>query len=393
MKPSLLILSFSPIASDARVLKQVEAFRDDYAVTTCGYGPTPDGVARHVRIPDDVLHNVLHDGRITRKAYKRAYWSLWSVKWVRKHLKRGAYDIVLADDVEAVPLALRLRPKYGTHADLHEYSPLLHEDWEGWRAKITPYVEWLCSEYVAHADSWSTVSGGLAREYERNFGFRPVVVTNAAPYVDAEPRPVGDPIRLVHSGAALHDRKLEDLVAGVAASTSGATLDLYLTPNQPAFVEVLRGLAAETDGRVRVNDPVPYAQLSETLQGYDVGVHMLAPTNFNNRWALPNKLFDYVQARLGVIIGPSPEMAEYVQRYGLGAVTESFEPAALAAVLDGLTVADVERWKKAADASARELSAATQVQLWKDAIDALARRGGASAPRNPAPPAGSLGPR
>ena len=43
MKPKLLILSFSPIASDARVLKQVDLFAEDYEVTTCGYGPAPAG--------------------------------------------------------------------------------------------------------------------------------------------------------------------------------------------------------------------------------------------------------------------------------------------------------------------------------------------------------------
>ncbi|KQX06387.1 MULTISPECIES: hypothetical protein [unclassified Leifsonia] len=372
MKTRLLILSFSPIAADARVLKQVEAFRDEYEVTTCGYGEAPDGVARHIRIPDDVLHNVLHDGRVTRKRYKRAYWSLWSVNWVRRHLKPGRWDVVLANDVEAVPIALRLKPTKGVHADLHEYSPLLHEDWEGWKLKITPYVEWLCSTYVSRASSWSTVSAGLAREYERVFGFRPVIVTNAAPYVETEPRTVADPVRLVHSGAAMHDRRLDDLVSGVMASTSGATLDFYLTPNQPAFLDHLRERAAESDGRVRVNDPVPYAELSETLQRYDVGVHFLPPTNFNNRWALPNKLFDYVQARLGVIIGPSPEMAEYVNEFGLGVVADGFAPDDLAAVLDGLTTDAVEQWKINANSSARELSAESQVAIWKKAIAALA---------------------
>ncbi|TFV94947.1 glycosyltransferase family 1 protein [Orlajensenia leifsoniae] len=372
MKTRLLILSFSPIAGDARVLKQVEAFRDEYEVTTCGYGEAPDGVAEHIRIPDDVLHNVLHDGRITKKRYKRAYWSLWSVGWVRRHLKPGRWDVVLANDVEAVPIALRLKPAKGVHADLHEYSPLLHEDWEGWKLKITPYVEWLCSEYVSQASSWSTVSGGLAREYDRMFGFRPVIVTNAAPYIVAEPQPVGEPVRLVHSGAAMHDRRLDDLVSGVMASTSGATLDFYLTPNQPAFLDHLRERAAESGGRVRVNDPVPYAELSSTLQRYDVGVHFLPPTNFNNRWALPNKLFDYVQARLGVIIGPSPEMAEYVHGFGLGVVADGFAPEDLAAVLDTMTVHEVEKWKASANASARELSAESQVAIWKQAIAALA---------------------
>src|SRR5699024_12617623 len=38
--PSLLVLSFSDISRDARVLKQVTMISTDYRVMTCGYGPT-----------------------------------------------------------------------------------------------------------------------------------------------------------------------------------------------------------------------------------------------------------------------------------------------------------------------------------------------------------------
>src|SRR5699024_5147646 len=41
--PSLLVLSFSDISRDARVLKQVTMLSTDYRVMTCGYGPTPEG--------------------------------------------------------------------------------------------------------------------------------------------------------------------------------------------------------------------------------------------------------------------------------------------------------------------------------------------------------------
>ena len=371
-KPTLLILSFSSIAGDARVLKQVEGFRDDYSVTTVGYGPRPEGVAHHIRIPDDVGHNVLDDKYITRRAYRRAYWTLWSVDWVRRNVPRRRWDVVLANDVEAVPIALRLRPRKGVHADLHEYSPLLHEDWEGWRERITPYVEWVCRRYLPRASSWTTVSKGLAREYEKNFGVRAELVTNAAPFVDGVAKPAHDPIRLVHSGAAMGDRRLQTLIAAATATSASVTLDLYLTRNQPAYVDQLRELAEASGGRVRVLDPVPYSELHETLLDYDIGVHLLAPTNFNNTWALPNKLFDYVQARLGVIVGPTVEMAEYVNTYGLGAVTAGFEPQDLTSLLDTIGAAQVSAWKEASARAARELSAESQVEIWRRAIARLA---------------------
>jgi hypothetical protein len=371
-RPRLLILSFSPIASDARVLKQVNLLRDDYEVTTCGYGERPDGAVDHVRIPDDLPVWRYPRVPVVLRAYRRAYWANAAIAHARRALSGRAFDIVLADDVDAVGLALHLRPTKGVHADLHEYSPRQHEEVGTFRWFVAPFIRWMTRRFVARASSWTTVSEGIAREYERRFGFRAEVVTNAAPYVDASPTPAAAPVRLVHSGAALRNRDLGTLIDAVAGSKTGATLDLYLTPNDEAYLAELRAAADATGGRVRLREPVPYADLAATLRRYDIGVHILPPVNFNNRWALPNKLFDYVQARLGVLVGPSPEMAEYVRRFGIGAVTDDFTPGALRATIDALTPDAVTAMKNASHAAAGALSSESQVAIWRKAVDALA---------------------
>ncbi|MET0161957.1 MAG: glycosyltransferase [Microbacteriaceae bacterium] len=372
-RPRLLILSFSPIAGDARVLKQVRLFSERYEVTTCGYGEAPEGVARHIRIPDTARMSG-PDGRlITLRQYRIAYWRVPAIAWARRHLTAGDWDVVLANDIEAAPVALGLGATGGVHADLHEYSPRLHEQDAAWNRRIRPYLEWICERYVRRADSATTVSEGLAREYERRFGIRSELVTNAAPYLEIAPRPVSEPIRLVHSGACLRKRNLPALVAAAAATSTPVILDLFLTPNDPGLLAELRAAAEKTDN-VRVQDPVPYDDLADTLAGYDVGLHVLPPSDFNNANALPNKLFDYVQARLGVVIGPTPEMAARVREFGLGVVAEDFGVDALVAALDQLTVESVTGFTRAADAAARELSAETQLPIWERAIDALAAR-------------------
>lgn len=368
----LLILSFSPIASDARVLKQIAVLRSDYEITTCGYGPAPLGVAEHLRVPDDLAIWRYSRGDVILRRYQRAYWSNPAIAFARSLLADRQFEIVLADDVDAVGLALSVRPARGVHADLHEYSPRQHEEMLRFRVFVKPFISWMCRTFVARASSWSTVSDGLSEEYARVFGFRPEVVTNAAPYVDApEPRAAAMPIRVVHSGAALRNRHLEIILDGVSGARSGATLDLFLTPNDDAYLADLKQRAAGSSGRITIHDPVPYEQLSQTLSQYDLGVHILPPVNFNNRWALPNKIFDYVQARLGVIVGPSPEMAGYVERYAVGAVSADFTAAALTELLDSLDIDAVSAMKRAANASARELSSEEQVRIWKRAIDAL----------------------
>ncbi len=378
----VLVLSFSPIASDARVLKQVELLRDRYAVTTCGSGPAPGGVVRYIEL---LTTSVALDGRlITLRAYTRAYWAMPAVAAARSLLasEREGFDVVLANDVEAVPLALWLRPTRGVHADLHEYSPRLHEENPAWLRRIAPFYRWLCRRHVTRAASATTVGRGLADAYRTEFGIDAGIVTNAAPFAALEPGEVSDggPLRLVHSGAALRNRRLEVLLDAVEATTTAVTLDLYLMPNDPPYIAELRERAAAIPG-VRVLDPVPYAQLVTTLHGYDLGVHLLPPVNFNNANALPNKVFDYVQARLGLVVGPTPEMAALAREHGVGVVSPDFTAAALAGTLDALTPERVTELKAAAHAAARELSAETQVLGWARAVDALAADQPAGGPR------------
>lgn len=370
----MLILSFSPIAADARVLKQVALLTPRYEVVTCGYGVAPDGVAEHIRVPDELAIWRYPRLSVMLRRYRSAYWGNAAIHFARTALAGRRFDVVLADDVDAVPLALSLQPSCGVHADLHEYAPRQHDELRRFRWFVKPFIEWMCRRYVARAASTTTVSASIAREYERRFGFRPEVVTNAAPYVEAEPTPPHTPLRIVHSGAALRNRRLETLIEAVAGADSGATLDLFLTANDAAYLAELRDAVAATEGRVRLNDPVPYARLAETLRSFDVGIHVLPPVNVNNQWALPNKIFDYVQARLAVVVGPSPEMADYVRRYGLGVVTDGFGVDDVRRSIDGLDAAAVARMKAAAAAGARELSSEDQVRVWDRAIAALAAR-------------------
>lgn len=370
----VLVLSFSPIASDARVLKQVDLLAAEHRVTTCGYGPAPHGVVEHLEIPPSAASVALNGRLITARAYLPAYAALPAVAAARRLLRprMGAFDLVLANDVETVPLGLWLRPRAGVHTDLHEYSPRLHEESPAWRRRIAPFYRWLCRRFVRKADSVTTVGEGLARAYREELEIEADVVVNAAPFAELAPTPLADDgvLRLVHSGAALRNRHLEVLLDAVASS-AGVTLDLLLMPNDPAYIDELRG--REVPG-VRVLDPVPYAELVRTLNHYDLGVHVLPPVNFNNANALPNKVFDYVQARLGLVVGPTPEMAQLATAHGVGVVTEDFTAGALAATLARLTPERVRELKAASHVAARELSAETAVQGWVRAIDALLER-------------------
>ncbi|WP_404475515.1 glycosyltransferase [Microbacterium aerolatum] len=369
-RPRLLIISFSTVTSDARLLKQIARLRAEYDVHTLGYGETPQGVVEHHRIPDRFPIWRYDRVSVILRRYRAAYWGNDAIAAGAEALRGTSWDLILANDVDAVGLGLAQASVHGVHADLHEYAPRQKEDVAKWRFFVAPFVRWMCRTFVVRAQSVTTVGQGIADEYARVFGIRPGVVTNAAPYAQLEPQPVESPLRLVHSGAALRDRNILAIVDAAEATSTDVRLALYLTPNDPGFLDEVRE-RVNASSRVTLHDPVPYAELSTTLNEHDVGVHLLPPVNFNNTWALPNKFFDYVQARLGVIIGPSPEMTRVLSEHGFGAMTENFTVDALTRLLDGLSVEQVTAWKRAAHASARELSGEEQAEGWARALSAL----------------------
>ncbi|QDO88525.1 glycosyltransferase family 4 protein [Ornithinimicrobium ciconiae] len=375
-RPSLLIMSFSPLVSDARVLRQIRLFQHEgHAVTTLGYGPAPDGVVEHLQLPDEAISWHKDRRLLILRRFEAAYRTSPVVVAATALLggRRGRYDVVLADDIDTLPLALDLAPRGGVHVDLHEYHPRQNEELRRWALFVAPYYRWLVRTYGVQSDSATTVGQGIAREYEREFGLACGVVMNA-PYRrdDLSPTPVSWPPRLVHAGNGVAAR-LEVMLEAMSQVTNGATLDLYLIDQGNGYVPVLRERFADSD-RVRIHDPVPTAEIVSTLNSYDAGVYSLPPISFNFRWAMPNKFFDFVQARLALVIGPSPEMAGLVEKHQLGVVAQDFTPEAFAAAINALTPETLAAAKAASHEAARVLCAEEQVHRWTEPVAALAAR-------------------
>lgn len=372
-RPRLLLLSFSPIDRDPRVLRQLRLFAGDMHVTTCGFGGAPEGADDHIEVPWSERgwwpRRRLAGALLLARRFHAFYRAEPRVQAALAGIGSRSFDVVIANDVTAVPLALDLAPTRGVHADLHEWEPRTPARTWQWRLYGNPLAQWEIRQ-VRRAASVTTVAPGIAAEYSRRYGIEAAVVTNATDYHDLAPSPVRRPLRVVHSGGALAYRRLEVLLDAMRLVGGAAHLDLMLVPQEPAYLARLRA-SAEDLPNVTFRDPVPFRDLVPTMAEYDLGIHVLAPTSFNNAMALPNKLFEYVQARLGVVIGPSPEMAHVVRSHGLGVVAKDFSAEAVAEALLGLSAEDVAGFKERAHEAARDLSAERQVLGWRRAVDAM----------------------
>ena len=219
-----------------------------------------------------------------------------------------------------------------------------------------------------------TVGNGLAKEYEKNFNVTPIVITNANNYHELEASKVSDDrIKLVHHGIATPSRKLELMIQLVSLLDSRFTLDLMLlTPGFASqktkqYLNVLKIMAAQ-EPRVKIVPPVSSSEVVQTIHQYDMGVFLLPPVNFNYENTLPNKLFDFIQGRLGIAIGPTPEMAAIVNEYNIGVVSDQFTPESLAIQLNQLTTEQINVFKRNSSRAAKTLNAEVNAKSINDLL-------------------------
>lgn len=348
------------------MLRQIEYLSPHYDLTVIGYGDMPDRPDVSWRLfpyRDTLLSKLIRNGlqvigRVIPAAYdllelcRERYWK------TRRAIDSNTHAI-LADDLSALPVAAHAAQRLGAKLvfDAHEYSPLEQETPKFKRLE-TPNRTYLLHKYAKTAHATMTVCEPIAERYTREFGFRPLVVMNA-PQMDGQPDHPIDPerIRLIHHGTFQPDRQPELMIRALALADRRFELYLMLMGSEN-HLQALRSLGDEiAPGRVHFLLPVPAAQVVRQIAQYDIGFYLLAPTNYNNHVALPNKFFDFIGAGLAVVIGQSPSMAQVVQDYGFGCVASSFEPQAVADTLNKLTVEAIVAMRARARDAAGALNA------------------------------------
>jgi glycosyltransferase involved in cell wall biosynthesis len=62
----------------------------------------------------------------------------------------------------------------------------------------------------------------------------------------------------------------------------------------------------------------------------DIGLSLEEDLGLNYRYALPNKIFDYIQAEIPILVSDLPEMKQIVIKYKVGEIIKLITPKALA---------------------------------------------------------------
>ena len=116
-------------------------------------------------------------------------------------------------------------------------------------------------------------------------------------------------------------------------------------------------------------DPLPRQELITFCNQFDIGIHFVPPSNFNLKYGLGNKFFEYIQSRLAVAIGPDIEMSKYVKKYKLGMIAKEWSAKSMAKSISSTNIDKLSFFKNQSHKFAKKLSSLENDILFKDIID------------------------
>jgi glycosyltransferase involved in cell wall biosynthesis len=290
----------------------------------------------------------------------------------------GRFDLVFAHDVPVMPLAARLKTAWGAPliSDLHEVFP--EQDAHFTTKTARGYWRRLEAAGLAASDGIICVNAAVA-EYVRvtHAPAAPIaVIHNSVPYVEPSASgptlrsyyPIPDGARIMlFVGSLRPHMNLEVMIEGFdAANRDGWVLAILgegqLQDELEAMVRRRR-----LEGRVFLGRHVRQRDLIQVAASADIALLPYQAFGFNYLIATPNKLFEYIQARLPIATSRLPMIERIIGVHGNGAFLDFSTAGALAVglvtfvrdVAPGITPAALE-------AAAREFS-------WENEEGALLR--------------------
>jgi len=352
IKKKILVLSFTDHYTDPRVFRQIEALYNDFYVITAGTSSGTHQQNEHIQLTKDrhtFVEKVAMAIKLKAHFYETVYWGQQVVKTALEKLGTVEVDAIVANDLETLPLALKLAQdkKIKVYFDAHEYSPKEFDGNFMFDYFLADYHYYLCETYLPSLDIMTTVCQGIADEYKKVFGVNCRVLTNTLEYADLMPQETNsEHIKIIHHGGINTSRKIENMIQLVGEKLDKKfQLDLMLVNNASDSMNSLQAWVDKYPN-VRIIAPVPMREISEVINQYDIGLYLLPPGSFNNFFSLPNKIFEFIQGRLAIAIWPSIEMKRVVDEHQLGLVANDFTIDAMAKKLNNLTVEDLNKFKQ-----------------------------------------------
>ena len=175
-----------------------------------------------------------------------------------------------------------------------------------------------------------TVSNLIAEEYLKKYKLKFDVIRNLPVKLKSStdyPLPPGiqNKKKILYQGAVNLGRGIEVMMEAVKEMSDNI---VFIIAGEGELYEKLKRQSENEDlqDKVIFTGRIAHEKLSGLTRQADLGISIEEDMGKNYRYALPNKLFDYIQAGIPVLVSDLPEMREVVKKYDVGLVVETYDP-------------------------------------------------------------------
>ena len=251
-------------------------------------------------------------------------------------------DLIFSNDLDTLPaafLAHKLKKRSKIVYDSHELFTEAPELEGRFVKKI-----WECMEKIIFPKltNITTVNDTIAEIFKSKYRKSIVVIRNVSEKFDwselKSKKDLGipeDKELIIVQGSGLNvDRGIEEAILAMQLINNAILLivgDGDVIPNAKELVKT-----HQLETKVLFFGKRPYKELMQFTQYASIGLALDKPKSLNYRFALPNKLFDYIQANTAVICSNLIEIQKIVEKYEIGISIETISPEAIAETINGL---------------------------------------------------------
>jgi glycosyltransferase involved in cell wall biosynthesis len=241
-------------------------------------------------------------------------------------------DVLLANDLDTLPanfLAAKVKQiplVYDSHEYFTEVPELIN------RPKVKQIWEKLEKAMLPDIKYAFTVCDSIARIYQEKYGV-PFQVVRNLPLASAKIENPGKSTAVekivLYQGAVNMGRGLKQAILSMKYVENARLIIAGSGDIKTQLKDLVK--SENLQHQVEFTGRLPIGDLQKITTQADLGLSIEEDLGLNYRFALPNKLFDYIQAQVPVLVNNLPEMAAIVNKYDIGDITTSLEPEILAA--------------------------------------------------------------
>lgn len=242
-------------------------------------------------------------------------------------------DALLSNDLDTLftnALISKLKRKklfYDTHELFTEVPELLNS---GFKKKVWLWIERHC---IHRPVATYTVCNSIAKYYNEKYGLDMKVVRNLPTSKEMQSYDSRENI-LLYQGALNMGRGIELLIEMMKHIPD---YKLYIAGKGYMDSE-LKKLTANLNltDRVVFTGNLRFDDLHKLTSRAKIGFSVEQGESLNYKYALPNKIFDYIQAGTPVVCSDFPEMRAVVDEYAVGKIFASHDAESLAKLLKNM---------------------------------------------------------